>query len=51
MLFQIGKSIFEALEMVGGFYFVINGESIIPRFDDEACFVIVDGARFKVTYL
>ena len=51
MLFQIGKSVFEALEMVGGFYFEINGEMIIPHYDDESCFIIVDGARFKVTYL
>lgn len=51
MLFQIGKSVFEASEMVDGFYFVINGELIVPQFDDESCFVVVDGARFKVTYL
>lgn len=51
MLFKIGNSVFEALEMVGGFYFVINGESVIPQFDDESCFVMVNGARFKVTYL
>lgn len=51
MLFQIGNSIVEAFEMVNGFYFNINGEIIIPQFDDESCFVMIKGARLRVSYL
>lgn len=51
MLFIIGNSIVQAYEATQGFFFIINGMIIIPEFDDESCFVVINGARLNVTYL
>ena len=51
MLYQVGGSIVEAVEGTKGFHFVINGEIIIPQFDDESCFVVIEGSRLSVKFL
>ena len=51
MLYQVGGSIVEAVEGTKGFHFVIDGEIIVPQFDDESCFVVIDGSRLSVKFL
>ena len=51
MLYQVGGSIIEAIEGTKGFHFVINGEIIIPQFDDESCFIVINNARLNVTHI
>lgn len=51
MLFNIGSSVVQAYEATQGFFFVIDGVVIIPDFDDESCFVVINGARLNVTHL
>lgn len=51
MLFKIGNSIVQAYEATQGFFFIIDGAVIIPQFDDETCFVLINSSRLNVTYL
>ena len=51
MLFKIGNSIVQAYVSDQGFFFIINDIIVIPEFDAESCFVLINGSRLNVTYL
>ena len=51
MLFLVGNSIIQAYECTQGFYFIIDGAIIIPQFDLQSCFIVINNARLNVTYI
>ena len=51
MLFVVGNSIMQAYEGTKGFCFIIDGAIVIPQFDEESCFVVINNARLNVTYI
>ena len=51
MLFMVGNSIMQAYECTKGFCFIIDGTIIVPQFDEESCFIVINKARLNVTYI
>ena len=51
MLFMVGNSIMQAYEGTKGFCFIIDGAIVIPQFDEESCFIVINNTRLNVTHI